>query len=206
MTEKKESQEKKMKAVPEKPAKQEKDTSTKQTKSKKTPASGKSETAQKEKSFTREEVDRLILENADLQAAYKEYQEKFLLLAAEFENFKKRIQKDQQRARELYRENILAELLPVIDDIERALKHHSDDELAKGFAMLHAQLLAYLEKYEVVPFNSVGEEFDPEKHDAMLTRALEDEKNNIILEEFQKGYMIGKKVLRHAKVIVNILD
>jgi len=156
--------------------------------------------------FTQKEIDRLILEHADLQLKCKEYQENFLLLAAEFENYKKRIQKDQQRAREQYKEDILSEILPVIDDVERALQHHADDELARGFTMIHTNLLAFLEKYEVVPFGSVGEEFDPEKHDAMLTRSLEEAKHNLILEEFQKGYMIGKKVLRHAKVIVNILE
>ncbi|MBN2781449.1 MAG: nucleotide exchange factor GrpE, partial [Candidatus Marinimicrobia bacterium] len=112
--------------------------------------------------LTREEIDTLILEHADLQLRCKEYQDKFLLLAAEFENFKKRTNKDQQRYRELYKENLLSELLPVIDDIERALAHHSDDELGTGFAMIHSKLLAYLENYGVVPFVSVGEEFDPE--------------------------------------------
>lgn len=156
--------------------------------------------------LTRKEIDKLILEHADMQVKYKKYENNYLLLAAEFENFKKRIIKDQQRSREIYKENLLIELLPVIDDIDRALQHHTDKELNDGFTMTRTKLLNYLEKYEVVPFESLGEEFNPDKHDAMLTRSVKDEKDNIIIEEFQKGYMIEKKVLRHAKVVVNIIE
>jgi molecular chaperone GrpE len=204
MTEEKKKQDRqKDKEAPVKPADTKKNTSQKK---KTDTAKAEKKNSSQKPAFSQKEIDRLILEHADMQMKCKEYQENFLLLAAEFENYKKRIQKDQQRAREQYKESILAELLPVIDDVERALQHHAEDELAKGFTMIHTSLLALLERYEVVPFRSLGEEFDPEKHDAMLTRTLEEEKHNIILEEFQKGYMIGKKVLRHAKVIVNILE
>jgi molecular chaperone GrpE len=153
------------------------------------------------------EIDKLIIENADLQAKTKEVQDNFLLLAAEFENYKKRINKDQVRTKELYKDSMLANLLPVIDNIDRALQHHDkDSKIFKGFTMIRSELLSYLENYKVSPFNAVGEEFDPEKHNAMLTRAVEDEKDNIILEEFEKGYMIDNKVLRYAKVIVNIIE
>jgi len=163
--------------------------------------------AEKKPSLTQKEIDKLIVENADLQAKKKEVQDNFLLLAAEFKNYKKRINKDQVRSKELYKDSMLANLLPVIDDIDRALQHHDkDSEISKGFTMIRSKLLSYLENYKVSPFNAVGEEFDPDKHDAMLTRAIKDEKDNIILEEFEKGYMINKKVLRHAKVIVNIIE
>ncbi|MFO7841206.1 MAG: nucleotide exchange factor GrpE [Fidelibacterota bacterium] len=168
---------------------------------------GKKSTASSKKSaLSQKEIDKLILEHADMKAKFKEYQDNYLLLAAEFENFKKRITKDQQRTHELYKERILVELLPVIDDIERAVEHHKNDDYAESFAMIHSKLLSYLEKYNVYPFDSRGKPFDADKHDAMLTRHEEDKGNNIILEEFQKGYMIGDKVLRHAKVVVNITD
>ena len=167
----------------------------------------KKKSAEKKPSLTQKEIDKLIVENADLLVATNELQNNFLLLAAEFENYKKRINKDQVRSRELHKDGMLVNLLPVLDDIDRALMHHHEDsELAKGFNMIRNKLLSYLENYKVTPFNSVGEEFDPEKHDAMLTRAVENEKDNIILEEFEKGYMIDNKVLRHAKVIVNIIE
>ena len=160
----------------------------------------------KKPALSQKEIDQLILENADLQASVKENRDNLLLLAAEFENFKKRINKDQLRSKELYKEGMLADLIPVLDDIERALQHHEDDETGKAFTMIRNKLLAYLESYDVVPFVSVGEEFDPDKHDAMLTRADQEQKDNVVLEEFEKGYMVGKKVLRHAKVIVNIIE
>ncbi len=162
--------------------------------------------AKKKPSLSQKEIDRLILEHADMKAKFREYQDNYLLLAAEFENFKKRINKDQQRSRELYKERLLGELLPVVDDVERAVAHHRDDKYAEAFAMIYSKLLSYLEKYEVKPFDSEGEEFDTAKHDAMLTRNEEDKKHNTVLEEFQKGYMMGDKVLRHAKVVVNITD
>ncbi len=160
----------------------------------------------KKPSLTQKDIDKIIVENADLQAKFKESNDNFLLLAAEFENYRKRIDKDQLRSKDLFKENMLGNLLPVIDDIDRALHHHEDDETAKALSMIKNKLISYLESYEVKPFESLGQEFDAEKHNAMLTRSDEDEKDNIILEEFEKGYMIGKKVLRHAKVIVNIIE
>jgi molecular chaperone GrpE len=160
----------------------------------------------KKPALTQKEIDKLIIENADLQSKFKESNDNFLLLAAEFENYRKRIDKDQLRAKDLFRESMLGNLLPVIDDIDRALQHHEDDETAKALSMIKNKLISYLESYEVKAFESLGQEFDAEKHDAMLTRSVEGEKDNIILEEFEKGYMIGKKVLRHAKVIVNIIE
>ena len=166
----------------------------------------KSSGSDKKPALSRKEIDKLILEHADMKAKIREYQDNYLLLAAEFENFKKRSLKDQQRSQELYRERLLGGLLPVVDDVDRAVQHHKDDEYADAFAMIKSKLLSYLEKYDVLPFDSAGTEFDPDRHDAMLTRKEEDKANNIVLEEFQKGYMIGKKVLRHAKVVVNIID
>ena len=160
----------------------------------------------KKPSLTQKEIDKLILENADMKAENKENKDNFLRLVAEFENFKKRTNKDQLRSRELYKESMLAGLLPVLDDIDRALQHHEGDETAEALNMTKTKLLVYLENYEIKAFDSVGIEFDPDMHDAMLTRAEDDKDNNIILEEFEKGYMIGKKVLRHAKVIVNITE
>lgn len=191
---------------PKEPAKAKKTSTVKEVKTK-PEVKAKKKASPKKPALSSKEIDKLIVENADLQTKTKEVQGNFLLLAAEFENFKKRINKDQLRTKELYKDSMLVNLLPVLDDIDRALQHHNDDsEIAKGLTMVRSKLLSYLENYKVSPFNSEGEEFDPEKHDAMLTRAVKDEKENIILEEFEKGYMIDKKVLRHAKVIVNIIE
>jgi molecular chaperone GrpE len=192
-------------ATPVEPAKPEK-AEPKEEKKVKAESKKEKKVSQKKPSLSQKEIDTLILENADLKAEATENRNNFLLLAAEFENFKKRINKDQVRTKELYKEKILVEILPIIDDIDRGLKHHKDDEASEAFKMVKGKLIAFLESYNIVAFESLGEEFDPEKHDAMLTRCVEDEKDNIILEEFEKGYMIDKKVLRHAKVIVNIIE
>ncbi len=207
MTDEKSKKDPKEKASsPKEPAKVKKTNTVKENKAKLDPKAGK-KASPKKSALSSKEIDKLIVKNADLQANTKEVLDNFLLLAAEFENYKKRINKDQQRSKELYKDSMLANLLPVIDDIDRALQHHDkDSEISEGFSMIRSKLLSYLENYKVSPFNVVGEKFDPEKHDAMLTRAVEDEKDNIILEEFEKGYMIDKKVLRHAKVIVNIIE
>ena len=175
-------------------------------KKKKKSSSTKTTSDKKKPSLTQKEIDALIVENADLKAGYQKSRDDLLLIAAEFENFKKRINKDPQRSKELYKENMLGDLLPVLDDIDRAIPHHEQNETGKAFIMIKNKLISYLETYDVSPFDSVGEEFDPEKHDAMLTRAEDDKENNIVLEEFERGYMIGNKVLRHAKVIVNIIE
>lgn len=221
MSDEKSTKDPKVKEAPAEPAKEEKSTSAEVTadkkktedSKKKASASAKATADKKEKkkadkkpSLTQKEIDALILENADLKISEKKLRDDFLLMAAEFENFKKRINKDQVRSKELYKESMLGNLLPTLDDVDRALQHHTDDEAGKVLAMVKTKLLAYLEAYEVKPFDSVGEEFDADRHDAMLTRAEEDKADNIILEEFEKGYMIANKVLRHAKVIVNIVE
>lgn len=178
----------------------------KQAKSQKAETKKDKKSTSKKNILSQKEIDKLILENADLKANVKENRDNLLLLAAEFENFKKRISKDQLRSKELYKEKMLAGLLPIVDDIDRGLQHHKDDEAAEVLSMLKMKLMTYLESYSITPFDSLGKEFDPDKHDAMLTRAIEDEKNNIVLEEFEKGYMINNKVLRCAKVIVNIVE
>lgn len=175
-------------------------------KNKKSEAKKEKKNISKKTSLSHKEIDKLILENADLKTNVKENRDNLLLLAAEFENFKKRINKDQLRSKELYKESMLVGLLPVIDDIDRGLQHHKDDAIAEVLKMIKTKLMAYLANYNIAPFDSLGEEFDPDKHNAMLTRAVEEEKNNIVLEEFEKGYMINEKVLRHAKVIVNIIE
>lgn len=206
MTDEKSTKDPKGKATSSKEPVENKKTSPKKEEKPKEESKKEKKASPKKPALTQKEIDKLIVENADLQSKFKESNDNFLLLAAEFENYRKRIDKDQLRSKDLFKESMLVNLLPVIDDIDRALQHHEDDETAKALTMIKNKLISYLESYEVKPFESLGQEFDAEKHDAMLTRSVEDEKDNIILEEFEKGYMIGKKVLRHAKVIVNIIE
>src|SRR5258706_6365674 len=103
-----------------------------------------------------------------LEQANKDVQDRLLRTAADFENFKRRAKKEIEEALPKGREQVAREILPVLDNLERALKHApADDPLAKGVQMVEKQLLQALEKYGVTRFSAVGQPFDPAMHDAI---------------------------------------
>ena len=136
-----------------------------------------------------------------------ESQENILRLAAEFENTKKRLTRERETSLKYAEENILKELLPGIDNIERAMDQgpgaNSVESLLEGVEMTRNGLLATLEKFGVKPIASVGEPFDPNIHEAVAMEETEEMEPNRVLKEFQKGYMYKDRLLRAAKVIVS---
>ncbi|MCW7077470.1 MAG: nucleotide exchange factor GrpE [Candidatus Syntropharchaeales archaeon] len=141
------------------------------------------------------------LEN--LQNELDELNDKYLRALADFDNYKKRVEKDRVRNRELGREEVILKILNVLDDFERAFE--SDDKsnpILEGFRAIYEGLLKALAEFEVRPFESVGEVFDPIFHDAISTTPASDHPPHTITKEFQRGYLIGEKVLRPAKVEV----
>ncbi len=126
-------------------------------------------------------------------------------LQAEFENYKKRIEKERGEFSRYVKGEVIAKLLPVIDNFELALnscdEKRREERFYKGVELIYAQLMEVLEKEGVRTFNPIGERFDPYKHEAMLSEESEREKNTII-EVLQKGYTLHDKVLRTAKVKV----
>ena len=121
---------------------------------------------------------------------------------AEFENYKKRVERDKQTFCELSNKAFIEKILPVIDNFELALKNVKDNsDFVKGMELIYSQLLTLLEKEGVKPINAVGEMFDPYLHEALMQEES-DKKVNTVLEEFQKGYFLKDKVLRHTKVKV----
>jgi molecular chaperone GrpE len=138
----------------------------------------------------------------DVRAA----QERYLRLAAEFENYKKRAQKDQDEYRKYSNERLLKELLPVIDNLQRALKHggassHKEGVL-QGIELTSKKALEILSRFGVTPIPSVGQPFDPAVHDAVAKVNGKGHKPNTIVEEFEKGYYLHDRVLRPAMVTV----
>ena len=137
----------------------------------------------------------------------KENYEKLLRFAAEFENFKKRIEREKQNTLKFAEENIIRELLPIIDNLERALELGSQsggrEALLEGIEMTRKGLLASLEKYGLQQMQSRGEPFDPNFHEAMTMEADREIPANHVLREFQKGYMYKDRLMRAAKVIVS---
>jgi molecular chaperone GrpE len=133
----------------------------------------------------------------------EEYLANWQRAQADFINYKRRIEQERQDfIRSANTETVLA-LLPVLDDLERALAavpaRIAKNEWVEGIRLLERKFKASLEGQGVKPIESVGEHFDPNYHDALRQ---DKGKEGIVIEEFQKGYMLGDRVLRHAKVVV----
>ena len=137
----------------------------------------------------------------------QESEEKVLRLAADFENTKKRLERERDTSLKYAEENILKELLPGIDNIERAMDQAQEanniESLLEGVELTRDGLLATLEKFGVTAIKSVGEPFDPNMHEAIAMEETDELEPNFILREFQKGYLYKERLLRPAKVIVS---
>jgi len=131
-------------------------------------------------------------------------------LQAEFENFKKRRDKEEQERMVYHDARMIEQLLPIIDTFESALKHvrevSADEKLINGVELIFGQLFSALEKQGLRSMDVVNKPFDPYKADALMQEKTAPEKDNIVLEELQKGYMFKDRVLRHAKVKVGVAD
>ena len=133
--------------------------------------------------------------------------EKYLRLAAEFENYKRLTQRDQREQIRFGNEQLLKELLPVIDNLERAIKaahtNGSDSALTQGVELTLKQLSGALAKFGVQAIETSGQEFDPHTHQAVSYGPSTEVPANRVLDEFQKGYRLHDRVLRAAMVSVS---
>jgi molecular chaperone GrpE len=137
-----------------------------------------------------------------------EANEKYLRTYADFENYRKRMQRDQAEFRKYANEQLALELLTVVDHLGLAIKHANEasgsgEGLQQGVEMVYKQFRDVLEKFGVVPFNAAGEQFDPAMHEAMMQVETTDAPENTVVQVFQEGYRYHEKVLRHAKVGVS---
>jgi molecular chaperone GrpE len=133
----------------------------------------------------------------------KELHDRLLRTAADFENFKKRTKKEVDEAAQKGREQLLKEVLPVIDNLERAIKHAAgDDPLAQGVRMVEKQLLQALEKFGVTRFSALGQPFDPNMHDAIQQIETDEHVAGTVAQEYASGYLSNGKLLRPAMVAV----
>ena len=122
---------------------------------------------------------------------------------AEFENYKKRVEKEKQEFVKYAKAELIQKLLPIIDTFEIALKSTNDKEkFVKGMEIVYAQLISSLHVEGLKPIDVLGKRFDPYLHEVMLKEKSEKDED-IVLEELQKGYMLNDKVLRHSKVKVS---
>ncbi len=141
-----------------------------------------------------------------LEEEIKAVQDRYFRLAAEFENYKKRVQKDQAEYTKYANERLLRELLPVLDNLQRALQHAQQsggtNGLIEGVELTCKQYLEVLSRFGVRPIPSVGLPFDPALHQAVATVDPKGQAPNTIVEEYEKGYYLHDRVLRPATVTV----
>lgn len=136
-----------------------------------------------------------------------DWEDRFLRLAAEFDNYKKRSVRQYAQIIKSAEEQLIAELTEVLDNLERALDpEHRDarlEEFVKGVDLIYGQFKAVLEKRGLTRIVAVGEPFDPEKHEAMVQINSDDVPEGYVAGEVSPGYMLGERVLRHSKVMVS---
>ena len=125
---------------------------------------------------------------------------------AEFDNFRKRTDREKSRMYEVGAKDVIDKILPVVDNFERGLgavtEEEKEDPFVKGMEQIYKQLMTTLEGIGVKPIEAVGNEFDPDFHNAVMHVEDEEVGENIIVEEFQKGYMYRDSVVRHSMVKV----
>ena len=150
---------------------------------------------------TKEDLEQQVKE---LEAARDSAIADLQRVAADFDNFRKRTVRDQESLIGRAHERLVKELLPVLDDLERALAaaaEHEEAKLEEGVRLVHRELSHVLQKEGLVPVETDGK-FDPHEHEALLTQPSEAEEG-AILEVIQKGYRLGDRVLRPARVVVS---
>jgi molecular chaperone GrpE len=141
---------------------------------------------------------------AEVERERDEYLNDLKRVAADFENYRKRVARDQEGLVARAHERLVKELLPVLDDLERALEaaaEHEEAKLEEGVRLVHRELVAALAREGLVEVETGGQ-FDPHVHEALLSQPS-DEDEGAVLEVLQKGYRLGDRVLRPARVVVS---
>ncbi len=149
------------------------------------------------------EQDENITKLDEKQAEIDELTDRYKRMMAEFENYKKRSAKDRDNLYNSLIADIVTSILPVVDNLEKAVSAKTDDtSYQDGVKLVQKQLLDILEGYGVKPIETVGKTFDPSLHEAVSHIEDDSKGQEEIIEEYRKGYTIGTKVIRHAMVSV----
>jgi molecular chaperone GrpE len=143
---------------------------------------------------------------AELRQQRDDYYDRLLRKTAEFDNYRKRIERERIQLSEAAAADLLEELLPLVDDMDRALKADAGTEasgpIRRGVELIHKQLIETLRKRGVKPIDSLGADFDPHFHMAVSHEPAEGRREGEVIEEFRRGYMLGERLLRPAMVKV----
>ena len=157
---------------------------------------------QEENANLKQQLDRQIEQTNGVKAQYAR-------LAADFDNFRKRTSKEKENLAEQVKVNVITDLLPVVDNFERArtqIKPNNDGEKAihNSYQGVYKTLVDSLKRLGVSAMRPEGEEFDPNLHEAMLREATDEHPEGTVIEQLMRGYLLGEKVLRHAMVKVAV--
>jgi len=157
-----------------------------------------------------EHFDRIERLNVELKEALEEvanYKDKYLRSLAELDNQRKRATREKEEIRKYATDKLILSILPVVDNFERAIDANVNSDSVKdimdGVKLIFRQLKELLEKEGLKAFDSVGHKFDPYRHDALVAIESKEHEPSTIIEELEKGYLLGEKVLRPAKVTVS---
>lgn len=134
--------------------------------------------------------------------------DRYLRALADFENYKRRAQRERDEWTRLAHERLVLEILPVLDNFDRALQAEPRPDQLRGFVagveLIHRELLKVLERIGVTPFSAVGEPFDPQRHEAVMRVETTEVPNQTVVEETERGYLLHDRVLRPARVKVAV--
>jgi len=155
-----------------------------------------------------EDFEALQAEMSQLQKDAEEAHNRYLRTLADFDNFRKRQRDETARLCDFAKEEVISKLLPILDNFERSVDaaeaQHSYDALVEGVSLTLKGLRDLLDKEGVVPMEAVGQEFNPELHEALMRTHTDEYPEHTILEEFERGYTINGKVIRPARVRVAV--
>ena len=162
----------------------------------------------KESKAKEAEIQELREKMANLEKEKDELLGKLQRVSADYANFQKRVPRQIADSLGYEKERIFRSLLPALDNFERTLQNarsaESVDTLVEGIRIIYDQMLDILKSHEVAPTNSLGEIFDPSRHEAVMQKSEPEQQENVVLEELQKGYTLNGRVIRPSKVIINM--
>ena len=167
------------------------------------PEKSEKEKKKEEKKAKKEKKEETKPQEPDYKAELSGANDRYLRLLAEYDNYRKRSQKEKDNLYGDIRSDVIGRFLPVYDNLSRALAQSTEDEAyRKGVEMIMTQFCTTLEKLGVTKIESLGKTFDPKLHNAVMHVDDEEKGENEIVEVFQEGFMIGEKVIRFAMVKV----
>ncbi|MEO1132742.1 MAG: nucleotide exchange factor GrpE [Cyanobacteria bacterium J06639_1] len=167
--------------------------------------SGTADTAQMNEA--REAIAKLKRETDILRQQLKEKEENYMRLYADFDNFRKRTQREKEELSSREQSKAICDILPVVDNFERAqqslkIETEAEEKIHNSYQSLYRDFVNILKKMGVARMKTVGETFDPNLHDAVMQQPTTEAPEGTILSEYQPGYLLGERILRHAMVTV----